>query len=60
MMRADPALSSLFTLDDITEWMNGIQIYLKEDVPLDPWPQHLRGFSVGAHVDFPGAVLDST
>jgi uncharacterized protein with NAD-binding domain and iron-sulfur cluster len=34
MMRADPALSSLFTLDDITEWMNGIQIYLKEDVPL--------------------------
>ena len=34
MMRADPALSSLFTLDDITEWMNGIQIYLTEDVPL--------------------------
>lgn len=32
MMRADPALASLFTLDDITEWMNGIQIYLKEDV----------------------------
>ena len=34
MMRADAALSSLFTLDDITEWMNGIQIYLKENVPL--------------------------
>ena len=34
MMRADAALSSLFTLDDITEWMNGIQIYLTEDVPL--------------------------
>ena len=34
MIRADPALASLFTLDDITEWMNGIQIYLKEDVPL--------------------------
>jgi hypothetical protein len=34
MELADPALSSLFTLDDITEWMNGIQIYLTEDVPL--------------------------
>lgn len=34
MMKVDPALASLFTLDDITEWMNGIQIYLKEDVPL--------------------------
>jgi len=32
MVKADPALGSLFTLDDITEWMNGIQIYLKEDV----------------------------
>ncbi|SCK46390.1 NAD-binding domain and a Fe-S cluster-containing protein [Variovorax sp. HW608] len=34
MIRADPGLESLFTLDNITEWMNGIQIYLKEDVPL--------------------------
>ncbi len=34
MIRADPALGHLFTLDDITEWMNGIQIFLKEDVPL--------------------------
>ena len=34
MIRADPVLGALFTLDDITEWMNGIQIYLKEDVPL--------------------------
>jgi uncharacterized protein with NAD-binding domain and iron-sulfur cluster len=34
MMRADPALRHLFKLDDITEWMNGIQIFLKEDVPL--------------------------
>ena len=33
MVKTDPALGSLFTLDDITEWMNGIQIYLKEDVP---------------------------
>jgi uncharacterized protein with NAD-binding domain and iron-sulfur cluster len=48
MMTADPALSSLFTLDDITEWMNGIQIYLKEDVPL------ARGHSI--FVDSPWAL----
>src|SRR5262249_43377989 len=34
MTQADPALQYLFTLDDITEWMNGIQIYLNEDVPV--------------------------
>jgi uncharacterized protein with NAD-binding domain and iron-sulfur cluster len=34
MIEAEPALAHLFTLDDITEWMNGIQIYLKEDVPI--------------------------
>ena len=34
MMVAEPALADLFTLDDITEWMNGIQIYLNEDVPI--------------------------
>ena len=34
MISADPALGCLFTLDDITEWMNGIQIFLKEDVRL--------------------------
>ena len=34
MIAADPALAHLFTLDDITEWMNGIQIYLTEDVPI--------------------------
>jgi len=48
LMRADPALSSLFTLDDITEWMNGIQIYLKEDVPL------ARGHNI--FVDTPWAL----
>ena len=48
MMRADPALSALFTLDDITEWMNGIQIYLKEDVPL------ARGHNI--FVDTPWAL----
>jgi uncharacterized protein with NAD-binding domain and iron-sulfur cluster len=34
MIAADPALAHLFTLDDITEWMNGIQLYLAEDVPI--------------------------
>jgi uncharacterized protein with NAD-binding domain and iron-sulfur cluster len=48
MMRADPALASLFTLDDITEWMNGIQIYLREDVPIT------RGHCI--YVDSPWAL----
>jgi hypothetical protein len=34
MIKADPAFAHLFMLDDITEWMNGIQIYLTEDVPI--------------------------
>ncbi len=34
MIAVEPALGHLSTLDDITEWMNGIQIYLKEDVPI--------------------------
>ena len=48
MIRVEPALASLFTLDDITEWMNGIQIYLREDVPL------ARGHSI--FVDSPWAL----
>ena len=48
MMKADPLLSCLFTLDDITEWMNGIQIYLKEEVPL------AHGHSI--YVDSPWAL----
>jgi uncharacterized protein with NAD-binding domain and iron-sulfur cluster len=48
MTSADPALAHLFTLDDITEWMNGIQIYLKEDVPL------AHGHSI--YVDSPWAL----
>jgi len=48
MIRADPVLESLFTLDDITEWMNGIQIYLSEDVPLT------RGHNI--FVDSPWAL----
>jgi uncharacterized protein with NAD-binding domain and iron-sulfur cluster len=48
MIKADPVLESLFTLDDITEWMNGIQIYLTEDVPL------AHGHSI--YVDSPWAL----
>ena len=48
MVRVDPALGGLFKLDHITEWMNGIQIYLKEDVPL------ARGHSI--YVDSPWAL----
>jgi len=48
MIAADPSLHSLFTLDDITEWMNGIQIYLTEDVPL------AKGHSI--YVDSPWAL----
>jgi uncharacterized protein with NAD-binding domain and iron-sulfur cluster len=48
MVAADPALAHLFTLDDITEWMNGIQIYLREDVPLS------RGHTL--YVDAPWAL----
>jgi uncharacterized protein with NAD-binding domain and iron-sulfur cluster len=48
MISADPSLASLFRLDDITEWMNGIQIYLNEDVPF------ARGHSI--FVDSPWAL----
>ena len=48
MVKAEPALAHLFTLDDITEWMNGIQIYLTEDVPL------AHGHTI--YVDSPWAV----
>jgi uncharacterized protein with NAD-binding domain and iron-sulfur cluster len=48
MIKAEPALAHLFTLDDITEWMNGLQIYLKEDVPI------VHGHTV--YVDSPWAL----
>jgi uncharacterized protein with NAD-binding domain and iron-sulfur cluster len=48
MINADPSLQHLFTLDDMTEWMNGIQIYLTEDVPLS------YGHSI--YVDSPWAL----
>jgi uncharacterized protein with NAD-binding domain and iron-sulfur cluster len=48
MIAVEPVLESLFTLDDITEWMNGIQIYLKEDVPIT------HGHTI--YVDSPWAI----
>jgi len=48
MVAVEPALGHLSTLDRITEWMNGIQIYLKEDVPI------AHGHSI--YVDSPWAL----
>ena len=48
MIAADPALGHLFALSGITEWMNGIQIYLTEQVPLT--------FGHSIYVDSPWAL----
>ncbi len=48
MIKVDPVLGYVNTLDDITEWMNGIQIFLKEDVPL------VHGHNI--YVDSPWAL----
>jgi uncharacterized protein with NAD-binding domain and iron-sulfur cluster len=34
VVRADPSLANIFPLSHNTEWMNGIQFYLKDDVPI--------------------------
>jgi uncharacterized protein with NAD-binding domain and iron-sulfur cluster len=34
VVRADPGLANIFPLSHNTEWMNGIQFYLDDDVPL--------------------------
>lgn len=36
VLAADPSLENLHELSTFVEWMNGIQFYLKEDVPLAP------------------------
>jgi uncharacterized protein with NAD-binding domain and iron-sulfur cluster len=64
---ADPALGVLPRLSENVEWMNGIQFYLTEDVPLvhghtiflsSPWAltsvsqaQFWRGYDMSAHGD---------
>lgn len=36
LLRADPSLENLQQLKEYVEWMNGIQFYLTEDVPITP------------------------
>jgi uncharacterized protein with NAD-binding domain and iron-sulfur cluster len=64
---ADPALAAIPTLSNSVEWMNGIQFYLTEDVPLvhghtiyleSPWAltsisqgQFWTGYDMSAHGD---------
>jgi uncharacterized protein with NAD-binding domain and iron-sulfur cluster len=36
LIAADPSFANLATLKDAVEWMNGIQFYLTEDVPIVP------------------------
>ena len=53
---AAPSLASLEKLE--TRWMNGIQFYLGNDVPLIPGHSKLCGLSLGAHVHLPAPVLE--
>lgn len=48
LLACDPSLSNLHALTDYVEWMNGIQFYLTEDVPL------VRGHVI--YVDSPWAL----
>jgi uncharacterized protein with NAD-binding domain and iron-sulfur cluster len=67
LLAADPSLENLRTLKGAVEWMNGIQFYLTEDVPLchghtvyldSPWaltsisqPQFWSGYDLSNHGD---------
>jgi hypothetical protein len=48
LLACDPSLANLHALTDYVEWMNGIQFYLTEDVPL------VRGHVI--YVDSPWAL----
>jgi uncharacterized protein with NAD-binding domain and iron-sulfur cluster len=48
LLRSDPSLVNLHALTEYVEWMNGIQFYLTEDVPL------VHGHVI--HVDTPWAL----
>jgi len=48
ILRCDPSLVNLHALTEYVEWMNGIQFYLTQDVPL------VRGHVI--HVDTPWAL----
>ena len=58
VVRADPSLANIFPLSRNTEWMNGIQFYLDEDVPIGRGHEIYLDCPMGAHVRVPGAVLD--
>ena len=67
LLRADPSLANLNALTEYVEWMNGIQFYLTEDVPLakghaifldSPWaltavsqPQFWKDFDLARYAD---------
>ena len=67
MLSADPSLASIEKLKDAVEWMNGIQFYLTEDIPIvhghtiyldSPWaitsisqPQFWRDYDLGDYGD---------
>ena len=67
LLELDPSLASLYELTAYVEWMNGIQFYLTEDVPLvhghaiyidSPWaltsvsqPQFWRDFAMSKYGD---------
>ena len=48
MLQGDPSLVNLHALTEYVEWMNGIQFYLTEDVPI------ARGHAI--YVDTPWAL----
>jgi uncharacterized protein with NAD-binding domain and iron-sulfur cluster len=67
LLRGDPSLANLNTLTEYVEWMNGIQFYLTEDVPIakghaifldSPWaltsvsqPQFWKDFDLTRYAD---------
>jgi uncharacterized protein with NAD-binding domain and iron-sulfur cluster len=67
LLAADPSLANLHDLTEYVEWMNGIQFYLKEDIPLarghvicvdSPWaltavsqPQFWKDFDLSSYGD---------
>jgi uncharacterized protein with NAD-binding domain and iron-sulfur cluster len=67
LLEADPSLANLARLTDYVEWMNGIQYYLSEDIPIakghvicvdSPWaltlvsqPQFWRDFELPKYGD---------
>jgi len=67
LLQADPSLANMHALTEYVEWMNGVQYYLSEDVPIahghvicvdSPWaltaisqPQFWRDFGLASYGD---------